>query len=348
MSGSWELADRLGVDMNQRTQFKRALKRDSTNSENDNPTVLTISLGDFVTLGVSEGEAEPWVAQVVEICRLSVQEQRQVGDGDFADPDTRERCGLRWLYRQADFTKDVPHERHPRCKMAPREVCLTDAVDEPLMNSLNVIDEVVRVVSDVDEVEDLDSSESGPVVQAERPRPAYFCKRFYWVEGVAAPEKVPPDLEGKYWRAVGSTELAKMFRLPSARPDLFWTRKPPSSRIPRKSTGSGKKAKGEDTLAALFDKTKKEPETEQKKLTLSDLTLVSVLPEEQLALVRKTIVGLTDEQLSVVTQECERDIKHIVEQFDGGDINEDKEFEERRDELVEGRRHAFWNSLPKT
>lgn len=328
MAGSWKLENFDYKDSDGRMLYKCAVKRSSSTTG----PVCSVELGNYVILAVPEGETEPWVAQIVGLCTLSA-----TALAEAEEPETAERCSLRWLYRPADIVGDeFEGERMPATRLGAREVCFTDAIDGPETNSLNCIDEVVKIVNRESDLsgDDWEADEENSL------RAAYFCRRYAWVPGITKPViEWMTFKDGQFWRSVGSSEFDRMGTSPSTRGDLFWRRWPTSTPA-RKSTGPSRVAKGEAHHG--MDVVVKEEET----LSLGNMTLESVLSAEQLALVRDRIAALTDEQLEIVKANAPSDMKHMLEMFnDPKEVIEDADqFDELRDAAVEDAMKGFWNA----
>lgn len=273
--------------------------------------LLTVKLGDIVRTMPPLGD-EPWVGQIVELRHVTAKTRRS--------PATGARCGIRWLYRYEDF-----EDGQPDPPLEKREVCWTDHITGPDMNSIEVVTEVVDVAFGV-----LGSAD-------------YFCTRFFWAEEeVEEKEGVGDEMRGKCWRKIGREEFGKLRQEPSMNVTLFWSRRKKKARrqAAKKGTGKSVPAKGE---AAFLDKFKMEDNVQEKpKMTLDDIDWETVLPQEQMALVRKSIAGMTDEQFNAVRDDAEHVIGGIVDECDKELMATQEHYEDRRDAVVGQKRAEYW------
>jgi hypothetical protein len=165
------------------------------------------------------GDVSPWVAQLVDMCEFTEDEQLEA-DGDASNANGTMRIGLRWLYRPEDVLReDDTVDAHPR------ELFLTDNVCRAEVNSIDVVDGVAIVKPRLADI-------------SVNKRNEYFCSRFFLTSAVElmppSNHKMDPDV---VIRNLKAGELRNILRVPSCSPQLFW-RMFKVAPHPRKSTNA--------------------------------------------------------------------------------------------------------------
>jgi hypothetical protein len=298
---------------------------------------LRVNLGDIVTMEpADEGDSAPWVAQCIVLCELGEGESID-GEADDAVSeagDETKRVGIRWLYRG----QDIPEENEEEdVRLSPpmhaRELCMTDFINGPEVNAVTVISHVARLVSSASECQGNDV--------------AYFCRRFFYSKqaaGIVEPSVMPQHLVGKRERKIEPYELKLLLSKPDARPNKFWHVR---RRIaPKKGVGRAK-VKSDDAIVSegaegLAADARARREAEGKK-DVSDMTLDSLLPADQMEAVRKRMRELTAEQTSALLNELPNFVSEVTRQLAATEVKRQySEYESDREAMVDNASRTFW------
>lgn len=332
-------------DDNGRRQYKVAVKtfRDKTQPP------LRVKVGDVILMKVY-GDPECWVAHCIELCELGPDEECQSpsDEDDSSDEFLRMRVAVRWLYRPTDFNEENDGSLKPDPPLAKNELLWTDAIADCMVNGVDVIDGVAMLKHRASECVGVEN--------------AYFCRRFFYTLGdefIKPPEKIPQHLVGQRLRDVGRYELfiwtskgQHMFSRQN-----FWEER--KQKVPRKSLDKKRKRKSVvDGSAQLVREEEPAdasnvvtPKTSSHS-TLADLSLESLLPSDQMDVLREKVRTLTVGQKTAIgtfmptlSPQVTADLAVGAQKEKGAVITNHVEYEEVRDSTVKDVCRHFWQKV---